>query len=62
MSQSAEFANVYNVLERHKSVATLGDAAQNFEITKKNPIWNPLPDFNRKLYTNVAYSNSFSPG
>lgn len=38
---------------RYRSQTTLGDAANNFDITHKNPIWNPLPHYNRNLYNPV---------
>jgi len=36
----------------------LGDAANVFEITNKNPIWNPLPNYHKRLFNPITYNNS----
>lgn len=51
-----------HTLGRHRSQTTLGDAAHNFEITHKSPIWNPLPNYNRNMYNPIGYNSSASIG
>ena len=46
-----------NTLSRFQSLGKLGDASNNFEVTFKNNIWNPLPDFNRKIYNPLTYGS-----
>ena len=45
-------------MSRYRSQTTLGDAANFFEITNKNPIWNPLPNYHQMVYNPIAYNPS----
>eukprot|EP00347_Sterkiella_histriomuscorum_P002091 403369509 len=58
LSQSVDLHNLTPAgMSRYRSQTTLGDAAQVFDITHKNPIWNPLPNYNRRIVNPISYGN-----
>ncbi|CDW79763.1 UNKNOWN [Stylonychia lemnae] len=57
-SQSVDFKNQPAGMSRYRSQTTLGDAANVFEITHKNPIWNPLPNYHQRVFNPISYNNN----
>ncbi len=59
VSQSADYQG--GGMARYRSQTTLGDAANYFDITNKNPIWNPLPNYHKQLYNPITFNPSNVP-